>query len=143
MSFGGTRPCWFLKSTSKTINFFVFQASDISCWLFIVYPRLQQLKHILNHCVKNVRIWSYSGSHFSRNFPHLDWKREILRISPYSVRMWENAGKMRTRVTPNTDTFYATNAFRGSQNCKNKHVEKLKVLHHIWLAITLTKIFFF
>ena len=28
-------------------------------------------------------------------------------ISPYSVRMRENAGKMRTRITPNTDTFYA------------------------------------
>ena len=32
---------------------------------------------------------------------------EILRISLDSVRMWENAGKMRTRITPNTDTFYA------------------------------------
>ena len=32
---------------------------------------------------------------------------EILRISPYSVIMRENAGKMRTRITLNTDTFYA------------------------------------
>ena len=32
---------------------------------------------------------------------------EILRISPYPVRMRENVGKMRTRITPNTDTFYA------------------------------------
>ena len=31
----------------------------------------------------------------------------MIGISPYSVRMWENAGKMRTRITPNTDTFYA------------------------------------
>ena len=31
----------------------------------------------------------------------------ILRISPYSVQMRQNAGKMRTRRTPNTDTFYA------------------------------------
>ena len=30
---------------------------------------------------------------------------EILRISPYSVRMWESAGKMRTRTAPNTDSF--------------------------------------
>ena len=30
---------------------------------------------------------------------------EILCISPYSVR--ENAGKIRSRITPNTDTFYA------------------------------------
>ena len=32
---------------------------------------------------------------------------EILCISPYSVRMRENAGKMQTRITPNRDTFYA------------------------------------
>ena len=32
---------------------------------------------------------------------------EILRISPYSVRMRQNVGKMGTRITPNTDTFYA------------------------------------
>ena len=24
----------------------------------------------------------------------------------YLVRMWENAGKMQTRITPNMDTFY-------------------------------------
>ena len=37
---------------------------------------------ILNiHCVKSVRIWSYSCPHFSAFG---------LRISPYSVRMWEN-----------------------------------------------------
>ena len=35
------------------------------------------------HCVKSVRIRSFSG--------------------PYSVRMWE----IRTRKTPNTDTFHA------------------------------------
>ena len=28
-------------------------------------------------------------------------------ISPYSVRMRENAGKMRIRITPNTDSLYA------------------------------------
>ena len=32
---------------------------------------------------------------------------EILHMSPYSLRMRENAGKMPTRVTPNTDPFYA------------------------------------
>ena len=32
---------------------------------------------------------------------------EILNISPYSVRIRENAGKIRTRITPNTDSFYA------------------------------------
>ena len=32
---------------------------------------------------------------------------EIGSISPYSVRMRENEGKVRTRITPNTDSFYA------------------------------------
>ena len=57
------------------------------------------------HCPKSVRIRSSSGLHFSCIFPHSDCIR--LRISPYSVRMRENTGKMRTRITPNTDTFYA------------------------------------
>ena len=38
-----------------------------------------------------------NGHHFSRILPHSGW---ILRISPYSVQMRENAGKMRTRITP-------------------------------------------
>ena len=44
------------------------------------------------HCVKSVRIRSYSGPHFSRISPHSEGK---------------NPGKMGTRITPNTDTFYA------------------------------------
>ena len=32
---------------------------------------------------------------------------EMLSIFPHSVRMWENVGKIRTRIPPNTDTFYA------------------------------------
>ena len=33
------------------------------------------------HCVKSVRIRSYSGPHFSRIFPHSDWiRRDFLRI---------------------------------------------------------------
>ena len=58
---------------------------------------------ILISCVKSVRIRSYSGPHFSRIFSHSDWIR-----SPYSVR----CGKMRTRITPNTDTFYAVISWR-------------------------------
>ena len=56
-----------------------------------------------NHCVERVRIQSYSGPHFFRIFPHSDWTQSF---SPYTVRMWKNAGKMRTRITPNKITFY-------------------------------------
>ena len=37
---------------------------------------------------------------------------EIQRISLYSVRMQENAGKMQTRITPNPDSFYDVNIAR-------------------------------
>ena len=42
----------------------------------------------------------YSVLFWSAFFPHSDGIRRD------SVRMWENAGKMRTRITPNTDSFY-------------------------------------
>ena len=49
------------------------------------------------HCVKRVRIRSYSGPHFNLS---------VYRISPYSVRIQKNPGKMWTRITPNKDSFY-------------------------------------
>ena len=45
---------------------------------------------------------------------------EIRSISTYPVQVWENAGKMRTRITLNTDSFYAVigqNAF-GESDCR-------------------------
>ena len=60
------------------------------------------------HCVKSVRIQSYSGPHFSNISGIPSQYGEIRSISPYSVQMWENARKMRTIITPNTDTFNAT-----------------------------------
>ena len=56
------------------------------------------------HCVKSVRIQNYSGTHFSRIWTEYGKTRSI---SPYSVQMRENAEKMRTRITPNTENFYA------------------------------------
>ena len=40
-------------------------------------------------------------------FPIRTEYEEILHISPYSVQMRKNVGRMQTSVTPNTDTFYA------------------------------------
>ena len=58
-------------------------------------------------CVKSVCIRSYSGQHFSRIFTYSNW---IQRDTPYLSVFSANSGKsgqMRTRITPNTDTFYA------------------------------------
>ena len=50
---------------------------------------------------------------------------KILRTSPYSVQMRHNAGKMRTRITPNTDALYAV--------LELKNVEHTcQVLAEIW-----------
>ena len=49
-----------------------------------------------------------------------------VHISLYSVRMWENPGKIRTRITPNTDSFYAV---------KETRIKKLKVLNYTPLTL--------
>ena len=61
---------------------------------------IQRHHHKPWHCVKSVRIQSYSGPHFFRI-----WTK--YGDTEYSVRMRENAEKMRTRITLNMDTFYA------------------------------------
>ena len=54
----------------------------------------------MTHCVKGVRIQSYSGPHFSVFGLHME------RYA-VSVRIQSLCGKKRTRITPNTGTFYA------------------------------------
>ena len=82
------------------------------------------------HCVKSVHIRSYSGPHFSRIFPHLDWIRRDISTSPYSVRMQENAGKMWTKITQNTNTF---THFPFSSNIQNGLRKKKKRMHLLQL----------
>ena len=52
------------------------------------------------HCVKSVRIRSYSGLYF----PAFGLNTERYSVS---LRIQSECGKMRTRITPNTDTFHA------------------------------------
>ena len=111
--FTGEMPCRSAISVKLQNNFWV--AASECCKLgarrFLPYdpkiigdiPKNVQ-KASTSHCVKSARIRSYSGPHFYPHFPAFRLNTE--RISPYSVRMREIAGKMRTRITPNTDTFY-------------------------------------
>ena len=57
-------------------------------------------RHKIIHCVKSVRIRSYSGPHF----PAFGLNTERYGVSLHSQ---SKCGKMRTRVTLNLDTFYA------------------------------------
>ena len=66
-------------------------------------------------CPYSVLFWFAFFSHF----PAFGLNTERY----YSVRMRENAGKMRTRITPNTDTFYAVyskNWLAEKRNCSNE-----------------------
>ena len=67
------------------------------------------LSATVNYCVTGVSITAYKypyselfWSAFFQHFPAFG-----LILSPYSVRMPENAGKMQTRITPKMDSFYA------------------------------------
>ena len=51
------------------------------------------------HCVKSVCIRSYSGPHF----PAFGLNTERYGVS---LRIQSECGKMRTKITPNTDTFH-------------------------------------
>ena len=53
--------------------------------------------------MKSVRVRSYSGPHFST----FGLNTEIYSVS---LRIQSELGKMRTKITPNTDTFYAVGA---------------------------------
>ena len=61
---------------------------------------VDRVGHNNPHCVKSVRIRSYYGSHF----PALGLNTEKYSVS---LRIQSECGKMRSRLTPNTDTFYA------------------------------------
>ena len=54
---------------------------------FPIFAAMEKEKY---HCVKSVRIWSYSGPHF-----------------PVFFRIQSECGKMRTRITPNMVTLHA------------------------------------
>ena len=51
------------------------------------------------HCVKSARIWSFSGPYF----PAFGLITERYGVS---LRIQSKYGKVRTRNTPNTDTFH-------------------------------------
>ena len=81
-------------SISKT---FTFKPYKSYAYLLNVEP-INSMFLKTFHCVKSVRIRSYSGPHFYRIFPHSEWIRRIRCISLYSVQMGENARKIQTRI---------------------------------------------
>ena len=66
-----------------------FIAAELFTFTKGIFKRKPLFFPVIAHCVKSIRIRSYS--------------------SPYGVsyRIQFECGKIRTRITPNTDTFYA------------------------------------
>ena len=56
------------------------------------------------HCVKVVRVWSYSGSYFPTFWLNMKKYGVSLRIQFECRKMW-------TKITPNTDTLHAVHDF--------------------------------
>ena len=69
------------------MNILVELAGEVTYWFKFYY-------------VKKVSIWSYSGPHF----PAFGLNTERYSVS---IRIQSEFGKIRTRITLNTDTFYA------------------------------------
>ena len=61
---------------------------------------------IIFHCAKSVRIQNYSGPHFSAFGLNTERYSVSLRYT-ISLSIQSKCGKIRTRITPNTSTFYA------------------------------------
>ena len=87
------------------------------------------------HCVKSVRIRSYSTTHFPAFWLNTD------RYS-ISLRIQSECGNMRTRITPNMDTFYAVRIFENHGNTdiglqlvsmNSSPLLKLGVTHEIFI----------
>ena len=69
-------------------------------------------RHLTNpcqQCQKIVHIWSYSGPHF------LAFKLNVERYG-VSLHIQSESGKMQSRITPNTDTFYTVQYFNLNQS---------------------------
>ena len=60
---------------------------------------MKTLKRCKQYCVKSFGICSYSGP----QFPAFGLNTERYGVS---LRIQSECGKMRTKITPNTDTFY-------------------------------------
>ena len=63
-----------------------------------------------HHCVKRVRIRSYSGPYF----PAFGLNMERYSVS---LRIHSECGKIQTIITPNTDTFYAVHITHPNSLC--------------------------
>ena len=100
--------CSSIRATKTILSFFLKKIHHS------YYTNETTSLHLILHCVKKVRIRRYSGPHF----PSFWLNTERYGIS---LRIQSECGKMRTRITLNTDTFHVTNWLK---NYCNTHFEQ-------------------
>ena len=124
---------------------------------FGLLPHSQSSSNEKAQCVKNIRIRCYSCLHF----PAFGLNTERYRLYKYrdteysvSLRIQSDCGEMRTRITPNTDIFYAVTMKRkinlwiffclflhcflllfflllgGEQNCEEADIRRHSLVFH-------------
>ena len=76
------------------------------------------------HCVESVRIQSFSGPHF----PAFGLSTKIYGVN---LLIQSECGKLRTRKTLNTDTFYTVISFTAVYTIKNVHKNWNFKIHNI------------
>ena len=87
------------------IYIYIFAHGKITTYMLLMKYLHKSAEYVyMYHCVKSVHIRSYSGPHFATF--GLNTKRYSV-----SLRVQSECGKMQTRITPNTDTFYALLTF--------------------------------
>ena len=72
-----------------------------------------------DHCVKIVHIRSYSAPYFLAFGLNTERCRIFLLLQ-------SECGKIRTRITPNTDTFHAVDLSNSSWNVSKRHEKKVR-----------------
>ena len=78
-------------------NWHLRQFSSLALFVrcFYIFENKKYSKLIFHYCVKNVQIRSF----FWSVFPHIRTEyRDIFRISPYSVRIWQNTDQKKLRI---------------------------------------------
>ena len=105
---------------NKEVNKFMTKSIYYMCGRYLyVIMHCNSILHETRNKYAILKIWQFRVFEqrnyeylLSKKFPYseLFWSAFFSHfpasISPYSVQMRENAGKMRTRITPDTDTFY-------------------------------------
>ena len=76
------------------------------------YTKHKKCLSMIIHYVKGVRIQSYSGPYF----PAFGLNTERYSVS---LCIQSECGKIRTRITPNSDTFYAVTVIGTKQHLSN------------------------